>query len=54
MNINWFWYCRLVVEFGYEFLKDEWVFYMNFLIGELVRKFGEVEWVRDKMVMVNL
>lgn len=54
MNTNWLRYCRLAAELGYEPSKDEWAPYMNLSIGELVRKLGEAEWARDKMVMANL
>lgn len=53
-DINRFCYCRLAAELGYEPTKEEWAPYLNMSIGELVRKLGEAEWARDKMVMANL
>jgi RNA polymerase primary sigma factor len=45
---------KLATELGYEPTKEEWAPYLNMSIGELVRKLGEAEWARDKMVMANL
>lgn len=45
---------KLAAELGYEPSKEEWAPYMDLSIGELVRKLGEAEWARDKMVMANL
>jgi DNA-directed RNA polymerase sigma subunit (sigma70/sigma32) len=44
----------LAAELGYEPSKEEWALYMNLSIGELMRRLGEAEWARDKMVMANL
>lgn len=54
MDINWLLDYRLAAELGYEPSKEEWAPYMNLSIGELMRKLGEAEWARDKMVMANL
>lgn len=44
----------MAAELGYVPSNEEWAPHMNLSVGDLVRKLGEAEWARDKMVMANL
>lgn len=44
----------MAAQLGYEPTKEQWAPYLQLTVGELVRKLGEAEFARDKMVMANL